>query len=227
MIGLLRERLRTLIESTLRGITQERDGWVPLKHVADYREGPGILANDFRDQGVPLLRIGNLVGDSVSLIGCGFLDPADVETRWAHLRVREGELLVSGSATSGLPVVVPPEADGAVPYTGLIRLWPRSNELDRDFLRFFLASDLFEMQIDLLKTGVGIQHWGPSHLAQVRMPLPDRDEQEEAVRVLDAARIRTLALVDRLRRQIDLLADHRQIVITAAVTGELDVAEAG
>ena len=29
-----------------------------------------------------------------------------------------------------------------------------------------------------------------------------------------------------LARQIDLLAEHRQALITAAVTGELDVAEA-
>jgi type I restriction enzyme S subunit len=89
-----------------------------------------------------------------------------------------------------------------------------------------MASDLFEAQIDLLKTGVAIQHWGPSHLAQVRMPLPSKDAQRVIVAVLDAARRGSLAAASRVDRQIDLLREHRQAVIAAAVTGQLAVPNA-
>lgn len=197
--------------------------WVPLKSVARFREGPGILAVDFRDEGTPLLRIGNLIDDTISLEGCGFLDPADVAVRWRHLVAHVGELIVSGSATSGLPVVVPPEADGAVPYTGLIRIWPAGTSLDRDYLRFFLASKLFTDQVDQLKTGVGLQHWGPSHLSQVRMPLPTLAQQQRVLGILIRQRALVRSAQALLRQQIGLLIEHRQALITAAVTGDLDV----
>lgn len=134
MVEVLGERLAAWTHATLVG-GQESFGSVPLKAVARWVEGPGIMAHDFRDDGVPLLRIRNLVGDTIDLDGCGYVSPELGLSRWNHLRVHAGELLISGSARSGTPVVVPPEAEGALPYTGLIRLWPTSRRLHRDYLR--------------------------------------------------------------------------------------------
>ena len=60
----------------------------------------------------------------------------------------------------------------------------------------------------------------------IRIPLPTTDEQErivaeawERLKPIDAG----VAAIDR---QIDLLREHRQALIVAAVTGELDVAKA-
>lgn len=60
----------------------------------------------------------------------------------------------------------------------------------------------------------------------IRVPLPPVDEQD---RVVDGVweRLRPIdATVDAIERQIDLLCEHRKGLITAAVTGELDVAKA-
>jgi len=220
VISLLDERWRSQL---IVALFKSEAHWVPLKSVAGYREGPGILAVHFRDEGTPLLRIGNLVDDTVVLDGCGFVDLADVQLKWSHLTVHAGELLVSASATSGVPVVVPPEADGAVPYTGLIRVWPLTGSLDRDFLRFFLASDHFSDQIDRLKTGIGLQHWGPSHLAQTKIPLPPINAQQTSVESLQASRDGLRKTSRSLESQINLLVERRQALITAAVTGELEI----
>jgi len=222
MIDLLNEHFTNHVSATLEAITRR----VPLRHFARWREGPGILAVDFREAGTPLIRLVNLVEDTIKLDGCGYLDPDDVAARWWHLRVREGELLVSGSAASGLPVVVPQDADGAVPYTGLIRMWPTSEALSGEFLRLFLGSNLFRDQVDQLKTGVAIQHWGPSHLGQVSIPLPERRQQDEIAKKLLAERVLARETGSKIQRQIELLREHRQALITAAVTGELDVAKA-
>lgn len=197
--------------------------WVPLKSVASYREGPGILATDIRDHGVPLLRIVNLVNDSISLHDLRFLDPEMVDSRWSHMKVRAGELIVSGSATSGLPVVVPQEAVGSVPWTGLIRVWPSTGELDREYLRMFLGSLVFLDQVNRLRTGVAIQHWGPTHLAQVRIPVPPLLEQQRIARKLARARESARHARAATLRQSDLLQERRQALITAAVTGQLEI----
>lgn len=210
----------------LLSMHRDLSGAVPLKSVVRWVEGPGIMNVDFRDDGVPLLRIRNLVGDTIDLTGCGHVPESLVRERWHHLRVRAGELLVSGSARSGTPVVIPPEANGAVPYTGLIRMWPTSPQLTRDYLRLFLASPVFHHQINRLKTGVGLQHWGPYHLAQISIPLPTVSDQDLATTEFRARETGRRAFTNLQRQQIALLQERRRTLITTAVTGQLEVSEA-
>ena len=54
-------------------------------------------------------------------------------------------------------------------------------------------------------------------------PIPPLPEQRAIADYLDAETARIDALVSKLQRQIALLAERRQAVITAAVTGKLDL----
>lgn len=217
---LMRQRLEIAASTWLADARWPR---VPLKSVASWREGPGVLSHDIRDEGVPLLRIVNLVDDTVRLEDLRYLDPVMVAGRWSHMRVRRGDLLVSGSATSGLPVVVPEQAEGAVPWTGLIRMWPSSSRLNREYLRIFLGSSLFLDQVNLLRTGIGLQHWGPSHLAQVRIPMPPSDNQLKMAERAASDRRATRTYEELEERQINVLLERRQALITAAVTGQIEI----
>jgi type I restriction enzyme, S subunit len=199
----------------------------PLKRVAWWREGPGILAQDFTETGTPLLRIANVRGGHFTMNGCGYVDSVMARTRWRHLAVREGELLTSGSASSGLAVEVPREADGAIPYTGLIRVRPLSEAIRRDYLRFFLLSPAFLEQVNALKTGIAIQHWGPYHLAQVNVVVPDRESQESVSLRLKAEQTWREDALKAIASSRRLLEERKRALITAAITGEFDVSSAG
>lgn len=93
-----------------------------IKHVCRYQEGPGIMAADFKESGIPLIRIAGVKGDQVSLEGCNFLSELKVKRRWNHFRLNRGDLLISGSASSGTVSEVTSVAEGAVAYTGLFRI---------------------------------------------------------------------------------------------------------
>lgn len=93
----------------------------------------------------------------------------------------------------------------------------------------FLLLCLRAMRSDLLgRLAMGSTHktiYMPD-IEAIRIPLPTTDEQErivaeawERLKPIDAG----VAAIDR---QIDLLREHRQALIVAAVTGELDVAKA-
>lgn len=196
---------------------------VPFKSVVGFREGPGVLSQDIRDEGVPLLRIVNLRDDTIVLEDLRYLDPEMVARRWPHMRVRAGDLVVSASATSGLPVLAPVEAEGAVPWTGLIRMWPAGSNLDRGFLRAFLGSRTFLEQVDRLRTGIGLQHWGPSHLSSVSIPLPPLEVQTAIAQQIAAERRAARDVRAACARQVELLVERRQALITAAVTGQLEI----
>src|SRR2546427_690770 len=101
--------------------------------VVDFQEGPGIMARDFRDDGVPLVRLAGLAPGSSLLAGCNYLDTGMVEKRWSHFQLQVGDTLISTSASLGRVARVTAEAAGAIPYTGIIRLRPRDGRLVSDF----------------------------------------------------------------------------------------------
>ena len=54
----------------------------PLKRAIFYQEGPGIMAADFREEGIPLLWA-SLGGRWATLNGVNFQNPK-LETKWSH-----------------------------------------------------------------------------------------------------------------------------------------------
>lgn len=90
----------------------------------------------------------------------------------------------------------------------------------------FLLLCLRAMRTDLLeRLAQGSTHktiYMPD-IKSIRIPLPPLEEQRQIVtRTWDEIR-RIDDVVDRLDSQVQLLREHRQALITAAVTGELDV----
>jgi type I restriction enzyme S subunit len=61
-------------------------------------------------------------------------------------------------------------------------------------------------------------------VGQLFVPLPPLAVQREIAEALDATEAHHRTVTDRLEHQISLLREHRQALITAAVTGQLDLA---
>jgi len=240
LIELLKEKRQAVIS---HAVTKGLDPTVPMKDSGvewlgevpahwsvvpfglgfGYQEGPGIMAVDFRDEGVPLVRISGVQGRWVTLQGCNYLDPAKANGKWGHFRLERGDLIISGSASMGLVSEVGEEAVGAVAYTGLIRLTPKADISDRDFIRSVVGSYQFFAQIDLLKAGSTIQHFGPTHLSQMKVVLPPLDEQIKVAAYVDKVSVQFDQLLDEAAKNNDLLQERRSALISAAVTGKIDV----
>lgn len=145
---------------------------VPLKRRARFVEGPGIMASDFMDEGIPLIRISGVQGKYASLNGANYLDPELVAQRWEHFKTQVGDLLISGSASTGLCSEVNEATVGCIPYTGIIIIRALKNRACNAFLRWYFQSDQFLSQVQLMKAGSTIQHFGPTHLARMTIALP-------------------------------------------------------
>jgi type I restriction enzyme S subunit len=195
----------------------------PLKRSVNFIEGPGILATDFFDEGVPLIRIAGIGGRFVSLEGCNFLTHDLVEKRWSHFRVQFEDLLISGSASTGFCSEVDEKTIGAIPYTGIIIVRPKLGLSIKDFIRWFFLSDQFLNQATLSKTGSTIQHFGPTHLARMSIALPPLSEQRALADYLDRETAKIDQMAAKVEEAIARLQEYRAALITAAVTGKIEV----
>jgi type I restriction enzyme, S subunit len=185
--------------------------WIeaPLAEVIDFQEGPGILAVDFRDTGVPLVRLAGLDRGGSILTGCNYLDPDVVTKRWSHFTLSEGDTLLSTSGTLGRIATVSADAVGAIPYTGIIRMRPRDNRLLEQFIPYLLEGPIFQTQAELVGVGGVIKHFGPFHLRQMTVRLPPPDEQRGIAEALSD--------VDGLLGELDALIAKKRAIKQAAM----------
>lgn len=155
------------------------------------------MAKDFRDQGVPLIRISGMHGPVVSLDGCNFLDEEMVAKKWSHFRLDENDIVLSSSASLGKVSKVKKAAVGSIFYTGLIRFKPFKSLFD-EYLIKFLGSREFERQIDGSKRGAAILHFGPTHLRGMILPVPPFAEQRRIASKVDEL----MGLCDHLKARL-------------------------
>ncbi len=155
------------------------------------------MAKDFRDKGVPLIRISGMHGPVISLNGCNFLDEEMVAKKWNHFRLDEDDIVLSSSASLGKVSKVSKAAVGSIVYTGLIRFKPFKSLFDEYLIRF-LGSSEFERQIDDSKRGAAILHFGPTHLRGMIVPVPPFAEQRRIVAKVDEL----MALCDQLKARL-------------------------
>ena len=169
-----------------RGQSTYSDEWEekPFQEVIDFREGPGILAKDFREDGVPLVRLAGLIRGASVLEGCNYLDPESVVKRWDQFRLELGDVLLSTSASLGRIAVVGEEGIGAIPYTGIIRMRPRYTTVHGPFIRYLLEGPDFQQQCEIVGVGSVIRHFGPMHLRQMTLKVPPLPDQRAIAHVL-------------------------------------------
>lgn len=158
--------------------------WVRISNATFFQEGPGILAKDFRTEGVPLIRIAGMQTHNVSLEGCNYLDPSMVGKKWEHFRLDLGDIIISTSASLDKIAEVGNEAVGAIPYTGLIR-FKMLGGIDKSYFKMFIMSPCYINQIANQEAGGTIKHYGPSHLRKMFIPLPPLAEQQRIVAKLE------------------------------------------
>lgn len=151
--------------------------------------------------------------------------PYYVEEAWheAHPRtaLRSGDVLIVQTGDIGQVAVVPDDFGVANCHALLIA---RANPdiISGPYLGAYLQSRFGYHS--LLRVATGALH---PHLEfgirDVPVLVPPRPLQDELVREISGHRLHIDRLMTMLARQVDLLAERRQALITAAVTGELDV----
>jgi len=92
-----------------------------------------------------------------------------------------------------------------------------------NYLLYCLWSPETHRQIDLLGAGSLHEHLRVGDCSKLSIPLAPRDEQERLVRELSVYRQRIDKATETLAQQIDLLVEHRDALITAAVTGQVKI----
>jgi type I restriction enzyme S subunit len=97
-------------------------------------------------------------------------------------------------------------------------------EIDRQFFFYLSISIAFRQSGEAEMYGAGGQKRVPdSFIRDYRCPLPPMEEQQHIVAFLDSQTDKLDAMVEKINVSIDMLREHRTALISAVVTGKIDV----
>jgi type I restriction enzyme S subunit len=200
-----------------------------LKYLSNFiTSGSRGWADHYSDDGAIFLRIGNLTREGIDL------DLSDIQrvqpppgAEGERTSVNSGDLLVSITADIGSVAVVPDNlAPGFVnQHLALVRL--RSDLVSPRFVGYALRAASLQAQFRLALYGGTKQGLGLDDVANLLVTLPPLSEQARIVTNIDSAVRRIKAAVSKTREQIAKFQEYRTALISAAVTGKIDVRGSG
>jgi type I restriction enzyme, S subunit len=161
-----------------------------------FQEGPGVRNWQFTDNGIKLINVANIekLGQINLAKTSRHLSVEEVEAKYKHFLCDAGDLVIASSGISfdedgflrTRGAFIKDEHLPLCLNTSTIRFKPK-NSNDLIFFKHWLQSLNFRRQITKLVTGSAQQNFGPSHLKQLKIPLPPLPEQKRIAAILDKA----------------------------------------
>jgi type I restriction enzyme S subunit len=221
LIEMLRERRADLISHAVLGATSERTQLRRLVDVIDCAHVTAeFVADDYR---FPVASIRECQRATVDLSACNYTTAEFFE----HLRAgdrapRAGDLLFIRNVSVGLVSVVTPDLpEFAIGQeTVLLR---RKSDVHPAFLRYALVGAEARHAIEGAMIGSTFRRINVSAIRSLPVPTPLIDEQRRIAAQLDQQTAKIDTLIAETERFIELSRERRAALITAAVTGQIDV----
>ena len=206
--------MKSLVVRPLKGIVE-----VPIT------DGPHETPIFF-DDGVPFVSAEAVSGGFVNFEKIrGYISVEDHERYSKKYKPRLHDIyMIKSGATTGVTAIVETEVDFNIwSPLAVIRC---GNDSDPYFVLNFMRSRSFQEAVSLNWSFGTQQNIGMGVIGNLQVTAPPLSEQQEISAFLATSSTRLVALISKTERSIELLKERRSALITAAVTGQIDLREA-
>ena len=188
----------------------------------EHKTAPTVAGGGYWIAGTGAIRDGRLVHDRLRETD------SDSFTEWTSRGVPEhGDVLLTREAPVGEVALVsvgdPPVAIGQ----RVVLLKPNAKALDSGFLRLVLMAGEIRRIIAMASAGSLHPHLNMADIARLRIPNSALEDQRSLGRAHQQILMQAQSRRSTLGGSLDRLIEYKQALITAAVTGEIDVTTAG
>jgi type I restriction enzyme S subunit len=211
-------------DSGVEWLGEVPEHWVcgSLKHYADVIDCKHITA-EFFDEGIPLASISEVKGWFVNLETAKLTNEKYyIDLIGGGRKPQSGDIIYSRNATVGEASIVAEDMpDFAMGQdVCLIRL---SESMFPEYALFVLKSGVIFQQLDLAMVGSTFKRINVDNIRNFSIALPPYKEQISIVNELKRVVEKYDALVSKAQATINLISERRTALISAAVTGKIDV----
>ena len=183
-----------------------------------------VLPGPHVEGGIPIVKSGDCWPDKLRLDRLKCTTP-EIEAPYARARLEPGDIVYAIRGSVGASAVVPDQLRGAnlTQDAACIAFGP---DVEVVWLLFAVQSTSTWSQLEAGILGATVKGINIRDLKRPYLPVPPRAEQRRIANELEQ-RLRSLtATLDRTEKSVARLREYRQSLITAAVTGQLDLTTA-
>lgn len=240
LIEMLRERRDSLVRRAVSGADKpgaksvSRNRWWPelpaewpvvqlRRVISSVADGPHFSPK-YVDEGYMFISARNIKVDRWALEDAKFVSAEDFEAFSKRVVPERGDVLYTKGGTTGIARVV----DLDVPFQVWVHvavLKVRRATVDPFYLAYALNSGPCYDQSQLYTRGATNNDLGLTRMVDIELPLPSLAEQQEVVGRIDQQTAKIDTLIAETERFVELVRERRSALITAAVTGRIDVRE--
>ena len=191
---------------------------IKAKHCFNLSGGYAFKSDDFIEEGVPLVRIGDITDGTIDFNNCKRL-PTKYATIMKEFLVKPGDILIAlTGATIG--------KIGQVPETNeKILLNQRVGKLSSDssnYYKYILSSDLIKKQINLIADGSAQENISNEDIGNFEIFDIDKTTKKQIANYLDKKTAKIDATIAKNEELIELLEEKRVALINQVVTKGLN-----
>ncbi len=195
-----------------------------LKYVA--RDGTSITygivqAGPHVEGGIPYIKTSDMSGESLPLEGYSRTS-SEIDQSYSRSKVFFGDLVIAIRASVGKCLSLPEELDGANLTQGTAKISPGEG-VERDYLLNLINSAGLQVYFDSMAKGATFKEITLDMLRRTPVLIPPLAEQRDIARYLATELKSFQNLLQETEKAISLLKERRTALISAAVTGQIDV----
>jgi len=168
-----RHKKSKFVDSELGKIPEEWEVKM-LPEVFDFLEGPGIRNWQYTSKGCPFINIRLIQNNDIDVKSANFLSEEEANGKYKHFHLQERDMVVSTSGTLGRSAIVRKEHLPLLLNTSVIRFRPKDKQ-SYAFMYQFLNSAYFQNKILNMASGSAQPNFGPVHLKQIEVLVPDQN----------------------------------------------------
>ena len=175
----------------------------------------------FVDEGFPFLSVDGIQEGELVFEGCRFISQKDHIEYSRKVKPMKGDLLMGKAASTGKIAQVKVDFEFSI-WSPLAWIRP-NNMITSDFLEFALKGEYIQSQVEMLCTISTQKNISMQDIPRIKVIIPPKAEQKE---ISDYIKKSTSIISEQkqiLTRQILKLKEYRTALISAAVTGKIDV----
>lgn len=187
--------------------------------------GTALGNDDYVSGGIPVINPSHIIEDELVADTEISVSQATAE-RLKFWRLNDGDLVAARRGELGRAAVVTQKSDGWICGTGSLRVRPNTVKADVKYLHLVLQSRYAREWLNQSSVGATMANLNEGILGNLPVACPKSvSEQSELVSQTIAMILRVETLSTKTERSIELLKERRSALITAAVTGQIDLRE--